>query len=238
MDAGSSLPTSGNTSGCALEIDLAGVWHLVQLGATVAGTATANGTTAIANADAVAAAADRLRLRTFAIHNIAGVYSLSAATQHDRRPWAKGAYYRVKRTSANFALTTTMTLLDSLAGGVAGQFQPRIECSGAPLRVAVKGMGSINMTAVAQYLQMELWVDGARHADSPATKPLIVSQQTTNAIDGSIDCGWTIIPTAGTHLVGIAARYSAGTSGTVQADATHPLVLEIEEILRDIGSNN
>jgi microcystin-dependent protein len=86
-----SLPIAGHTKGFALEIDVGGVWHLLQSGADVTGVTNANGATALSNADGVAPAAGRLRMLTLAISNNAGVYSLNGTGQHDWRLSAQPA---------------------------------------------------------------------------------------------------------------------------------------------------
>lgn len=157
----------------------------------------------------------------------AGSSSVSAGNIRDRRPWARGAYRRIAITAGDYTrpASSGMALIDST------NLQPRIECSGVPLRVRLYARPSFGAGS-AQGMDFELWVDGARSAASPTRRHVM-----SITGEASPDLSWDIVPAAGSHLIGVAAASPQAQALTIAANATNPLVLEIEEIVRQNADN-
>lgn len=160
-----------------------------------------------------------------------GMTVYPAVDIRDRRPWARGAYWRTTRTSnaqGGDDYTTT-----SVPGGDVDQtnLRPRIECSGAPLRMIFR-TGVANLT-VGNSVRLGLGIDSVLqggwpyHADQPAV--------------GNIPGGYVFdaLPTPGSHFIGPVWAVPNGGTGRLLARASVPFLVEltIEEIVRQNASN-
>jgi hypothetical protein len=144
----------------------------------------------------------------------------------DRRPWARGAYWTTSRTAGDYTTASTSAgFVDPV------NLQPRIECSGVPIRMTVKGTLR-NNTAAAQTDVMHA-IDG-------------IAQGTRIAHGGTgypagmnvpIGAAWTLTPAAGSHLIGLGWLVSAGTA-TFNAAGSYPLEFTVEEVVRQNTANN
>lgn len=172
--------------------------------------------------------ADRVRLADVLVP--AASSAVVAGNVRDRRPWARGAYKRVLRNAGAYALTTTLALIDST------NVDPRIECSGAPLRVAVKGLGNFNASAAAQYLIIQPWIDDALPPTLEVGAIWHPSYGATN-YDLPLMDHWIMSPAPGSHKIGLAARFSGGTAASIYATNGNPLTFEIEELVRQNADN-
>lgn len=189
---------------------------------TLAGTATA-GATLDNRTGAAALPNSAIRLADILVPAAAsGV--ISAANIRDRRPWARGACLWTIRTAGDY---TTAAISDTDID--ATNLQPRIECSGVPLRVTLAG--GVSHSVANTQVSLRILQDGAVPHDSA----LLVCIGAGNI--HSFTRTWDFIPTAGSHL--FKPQYAGGTAGTttLQADATRPLTFTIEELVRQNASN-
>ncbi|HWK28088.1 MAG TPA: hypothetical protein VNS09_16100 [Solirubrobacter sp.] len=181
-----------------------------------------------------------------------GASSITNSQIRDRRTWACGAYCRIIRNAngagssdanASYALTSaTIAYLDSV------NLAPRIECSGAPVRVRL--IGTVAATAITTRTALVSFspqMDGsgvsgmASIGSNPASNDS--SQRITIVSDGlALPCfEWTFTPASGSHVIAPAyAKHdvSGATNAEIFANAARPLVWEIEEIVRQNTANN
>lgn len=151
----------------------------------------------------------------------AGATSITNANIRDRRKWARGAFVILTHNS-NYTVSGSLALLD------ATNLNPRIECSGSPLRVTLHGQLSV-VSGAAQY-QTDLFVDGASANMSSA-------QTVPNTTAQFIESSWVIVPSAGSHKIGPAAQ-AITNAITFVGSASASIKLIIEEIVRQNTANN
>ena len=192
--------------------------------AVLSGTATA-GATLDNRTGAAALPNDCLRLADILVP--ATSTSVTTANIRDRRPWARGAFFTITRTAADY------TVSSATAAAIDGtNLAPRIECSGVPLRVALHG-SLINAVPTSTHLYIRLLVDGAA-VDERQTAFLA----TAVAQRFPTPSPWLITPAVGSHVISFDWRSTAGTTAvTLLANATNPLVAAFEEIVRPNASN-
>lgn len=191
---------------------------------TVSGLATA-GATIDNRAGAAALPADSLRLadRHLAVNG--------AATLRDRRPWARGAHKFIRREANSFGnahylrSSNVATLVDT------ANLYPRIECSGVPLLVRFDG------DAFAQGAEatmgLTLFVDGT------FLNPDNIRFLRRGVSGSHFGVSWEFSPTTGSHQIGPAFWSTDNvTSMALAAGAGEPLLLTVEETLRQNASND
>jgi hypothetical protein len=162
--------------------------------------------------------------------------TLSNSQIRDRRKWSRGAFCRIARTSNaaagnDYSVTsTTMAALD------ATNIKPRIECSGAPLRVRLLTTLTTTGTYVFSPQIDGVGMDGmANDGGSSATQSLLAqnSELTASGLE------WVTVPTAGSHRIYPAFAVSTGGNTlTLRAQAAAPLLWIVEEILTQNTANN
>lgn len=162
----------------------------------------------------------------------AAVSSLSNTVIRDRRPFARGAYYRLVRTANAAAGNDYGTSSASLIELDATNLKPRIECTGNPIRVTLRGRAAISIAATIKYA---LWMDGAG-TDGWSTEGSF-GFQTGGAAELPLYASWDMVPAAGSHRFSPAYTTTAGTL-TTYARSTLPLELTIEEFVRANTANN
>lgn len=185
------------------------------------GTATA-GATLDNRTGAAAAPSDWLRLADILVP--ATSTTVTTANIRDRRPWARGAYWRTLRTAGDYTRTAnTLALVDSV------NLQPRIECSGAPMRVNF----DIDWVsaASAKTMQIDLFIDGS---SSGFTRNDTAATLNTNQHFGVV---WEYIPVAGSHLIGPAFASVDNITLVKIYGTTPPLNITFEEIVRPSANN-
>jgi hypothetical protein len=160
-----------------------------------------------------------------------GVTTLANAVMRDRRKWARGAYLKILRNSnaaAGNDYTTTSTT-DVLIDGT--NLQPRIECSGAPLRISLRS--SVQNLNATDLVDISYKIDGAA-IDGGALFEL------TSAVAGQdvpFSALTDTIPAAGSHLVAPYWHVNLGT-GKLLAQSGVALVFVVEELVRQNTANN
>jgi hypothetical protein len=194
----------------------------------ITGTAT-SGATLDNRTGAAALPNDCLRLADILVP--ATSTSVTTANIRDRRPWARGAYRRIFRTANAAAGSDYTTALTTFAGIDPTNLKPRIECSGVPVRISLRGRMT-NASAAGIYFIPA--VDGVVAPEAASGdwmgQTLGVSQ------DAPLSIFWDIVPAAGSHLLEWAWRTTAGTA-TLFARSTVPLQLIVEEIVRPNAEN-
>lgn len=156
----------------------------------------------------------------------AAATTVTTANIRDRRPWARGAYFRATRSAADYTTgSASFVPIDST------NLLPRIECSGNPLKIMLLsqwthsvGSGTVILTP---------WIDSA--AAGVGTNGLTRTQQSV-AVADILAATFDVVPSAGSHTVGVAYATSAATL-TLNASATRSLIMTIEEIVRPNASN-
>jgi hypothetical protein len=159
--------------------------------------------------------------------------AISNSEIRDRRPWARGAFVHIPRltnAAAGNDYTTTSTsrvLIDST------NLNPRIECTGNPIRMRLTGQGS-NSTGGLTAIFLAAFLDGAAISSFTDMFPLL-SPAAAQANSFSVE--YTFQPAAGSHRIGWAWRVNGGT-GTISANVNVPVVMTVEEIVRQTVPNN
>lgn len=196
--------------------------------AVATGTATV-GATLDNRTGAVALPADSLRLADVLVP--ANSTSVVTANIRDRRPWARGAYNRIIRTSGTY--TTTVATVGLIDGT---NVQPRIECSGGPLRL--KAEGAMLHSASSAFGFLGFWLDGAAIDGLVPSTNLYQISLPSNGASYRFTVEQEIIPSAGSHLLGpVFSNGPVAGTLTVSSGAAAPLFFTIEEIVRQNTSN-
>lgn len=155
--------------------------------------------------------------------------SVTNANIVDRRKWARGAEWITTRQGAglNIAVTTTTkALIDAV------NFQPRIECSGVPMKVRLEG--SVFTSAAIFDSIFDLFVDSA--LIGTGRERTIPNPAATSKTYG-FNWEWQFTPTAGTHFIGPTLHVSTAATATLLASSTFALVMTVEEVVRGNGAN-
>jgi hypothetical protein len=156
--------------------------------------------------------------------------SVTTANIVDRRPWARGAYRRIMRTTASYTTTSA-----GFAPIDATNLQPRIECSGGPVRMSL--LGQFAHSVASGISGVFPGVDGSFADGAGAAAAQLYAPPGANG-NTHLDISWVTVPSAGSHLLGpLFAIVTAGTL-TVFATATIPLVFTVEELVRPSADNS
>jgi hypothetical protein len=158
----------------------------------------------------------------------AAVTSVGNAVVRDRRKWARGAFLRIVRTAGNYTTTS-----GSLVEIDATNLKPRIECSGAPLRVSLLGYA---FSSGGNLIGCGLFLDGAG-VDSTTN----ITNVNTTAANEALPIGYAYVttPAAGSHLLSPTYTDTTGLNTvTLNATAASPLVFVVEELVRQNAVNN
>lgn len=152
--------------------------------------------------------------------------TISNSQIRDRRKWARGAYAITTYTGTPTETTGVLTLVDPT------NLQVRVECSGAPLRLTLKGYMT-HATANAG-AQIDWFVDGAS-ANRLRSFTLVSSGF---ALEFDIEAN--IVPSAGSHLIGPAWANGnvANTLSMLGGTSVRPIEFTVEEIVRQNTKNN
>lgn len=166
----------------------------------------------------------------------AAAASVTNANIRDRRAWARGAYGRLMRTQ-NAAAGSNYTTTSSVYAAIdATNLSPRIECSGAPLKLCLRGQ--ISHTTTNSWVAFNVTIDGTMVDGLAANAPLWFSALPAAGFAQNFNMEWEIIPTAGSHI--IAPQFAtAGATGTLIVNATTPVLFTWEELpTRQNTANN
>jgi hypothetical protein len=148
----------------------------------------------------------------------------------DRRPWARGGYKRIVR-NANAAAGNDYTTTSTSAVAIdATNLAVRMECTGKPVRVSLRGR--CLHSAPPAGVNFELRVDGAQ-VDGGQMHPVVVAAASAHGFDTE----WDIVPTAGSRLFVPYYSVAAGT-GTLYARATIPAQFVVQELVPAVNADN
>lgn len=165
---------------------------------------------------------------------------VQATHVRDRRPWARGAYVKIVRNADagglddySQAATGALVELDAV------NLKPRLEFSGAPVRVSLRSQ--VQQTAAAGVVILSPLLNGAGIDGvtvSPAgTGPFAANIALGANSGGPVSVSYDFVPAAGSHRVSWAVAVTAGTTHFL-ARAAVPLQMTVEEIIRDSASND
>lgn len=217
------LPASGQYHGYGIEVDTNGAVSL-----STGGTDQATQALALANINTLAANG-KLRVADIIILNTAGVYTLDAS--RDRRPWAKGFFNKVRRTT-DISLTgvAAMQVID------ATNLQMRVETTTGQLRCFFRSW--FNNAVANGNLDLAVFVDGVIQGDVECFR---ASGNTTNVnVLGIVSWDITSLG-AGSHLLAPAwANPNGGGSIDKLFGNSAPaqgMSFTVEEIVRPNANN-
>jgi hypothetical protein len=142
----------------------------------------------------------------------------------DRRKWARGGLARAVRTAGD--LTTTSASFVQVSAAL----QLRVECSGVPTRIKLRG----RWQTTGSYVALKPIIDGA--GDGTVTDFYAVSISGSGN-DAALNAEYEFNPAAGSHLVEFYWRAGTGTA-TLNANTTTPAVFTVEEIVKQNSANN
>jgi hypothetical protein len=156
--------------------------------------------------------------------------SVTTANIRDRRPWARGASRFVFRTSGDTASFSATSWADIDATNL----KPRIECSGVPLRISLKGMGT-SATAGTHAFAYAIDGDLTGTTISPRNRFLTTALSTNYPVELS----WGIpAPTPGSHLISPVERAITGAWNFLSGGANGGQIeFSVEEIIRPNADN-
>lgn len=157
----------------------------------------------------------------------AAVSSITNANIRDRRKWARGAFWKTVVTAGDYTRNNLiMAEIDTT------NLKPRIECAGNPIIVTLDCLCTDSTATVGFFF--DLFQDG--------TELNLMRQFSTPAANvpfpGALR--WTIVPSAGSHQFAPGFASSVGGADTmkVYANTTFPLMMTVEEVLRQNTANN
>lgn len=160
----------------------------------------------------------------------AGPY-VQATHIRDRRPFARGFYRRLtQKAGGDYSITST-----SEAAIDATNLQMRVECTGVPLRVKF-GPARIAHNTAGQFFVFTPRVDGAIPTEIDSTAGGHTVQVPSTGVGASSAPFWDLVLAAGSHLITMYARTTAGT-GTVFRGTGGHVEFEVQELLRQDVSN-
>jgi hypothetical protein len=212
--------SSGNPRVDSVVIDKDGV------PAYIAGTATV-GATLNNRTGAPTVPNNSMRLADVLVAN--GAASVPNSVIRDRRPWARGAFYSYERPAASGDYSTSSTTFVAIDST---NMNPRIECSGLPLRFTFEAVVSHSATNSTFF---KLLMDGATSvAETQVNSP---GAGVNVPLTWSVVLPLSAIP-AGSHTFQL--QYAVGISGTstVKAGASYRPNFTLEELLRQNMANN
>lgn len=170
------------------------------------------------------------RLAEFVV--AAGATSIASAAIRDRRGWAAGGYRRVARSTnatggIDYPATNgplAFTAVDS------ANLAPRMECSGAPVRLHV--FGQVTSGVAGAFFLVHWRMDG-QPIDGGGDGTVYIPD-TGNIL--SIDFTRTVIPPAGSHVFAPYITWVVGQA-TLLARVGQAVIVEVEEVVRPVASN-
>lgn len=156
--------------------------------------------------------------------------TISNGQIRDRRPWARGARQTITRTSADYTISSTTT-----AAVDAVNLNTRIECSGAPIKLSLRGAIAADAVASAVAI-LQHRMDGAviNGGSEHPVKPIQASATIPVGFDYEVE----IVPTPGSHV--FAPYWRTGFGGEVvrlKAGGAWAALYSVEEIVRQNASN-
>lgn len=158
-----------------------------------------------------------------------GASSITNSVIRDRRKWARGAFCRAV-ASGPYTVSGSFALID------ATNLAPRVECSGAPVRVrleaAGRGQGGIYVY-LTPVIDNGSVGDGLGAVGGTPDAANCFARGTYGGSDGALGFEWVFTPSPGSHII---APAWGSSDGRISSSA--PLAWTVEEILRPNARNN
>lgn len=161
-----------------------------------------------------------------------GGAAVTNANIRDRRPWARGAHVNVTRkTNAAGGSDYTTTSASFVDVDASANISPRLELSGVPVRVKVRGRWQ-NTVSTAK-LVLAFYMDGAQLDGEvgPATIPPAIN--TPESLNHEYELP---APAPGSHYFGPRWLVFGGT-GSIQAQGAIPFQFVVEELVAQSANN-
>ncbi len=177
---------------------------------------------------AAALPSDHLRLADVLVPALSS--AVTNGNTRDRRPWARGAYHLVTRTSGDLTVNAGFADFDT-------NTSPRMEFSGNPVEISFFAVGS-HASATGRIGRQILdntvvspGTGGPKYFASPL--PASAAQQI------NIEDTWAYVPAAGTHKIQLQTWNPDSGSGaaTINASSTGPATLVVREFVRQNANN-
>lgn len=144
----------------------------------------------------------------------------------DRRKWARGAYSQIVRTAGSYTGNGTVVPIDST------NLNPRIECSGAPVRITLSGIAS--HTTANSFIGLGVNLDGSALDGTTNVSGVFVASAGGIAL---VHMEYVTTPAAGSHR--FAPTWVPGApTATLYATAASPLRFTVQELSRPNTANN
>ncbi len=191
----------------------------------LSGSATAGATLDNRNG-AASLPADHLRLADVLVP--AGSSAVTAGNVRDRRPWARGAYWRGNYTGGNITVVNSLVNFAVSSPNLA----PRLELSGAPLTMTVRASVQVGGGAsVTLYPTLDgSIVDAISGAGVHQT-------YSASTVGTGVSHQWDTTPAAGSRVASWA--HLASINGqTIVASAAAPIQVTFREDIRSNANNN
>lgn len=154
----------------------------------------------------------------------AGTYVI--LKEMDRRPWARGGFARIERTSGNITVPASVAPLDATGLAI------RMECQkNAQVRLTLRG--EVSGFTGTEYLSLGFRGNGATISGSVDGQGVRISGNNFSAINFEYVYA---VPSAGSYLFQPTGFKSAGTL-TIPSEAAHPLRFVVQEIARENANN-
>jgi hypothetical protein len=169
-------------------------------------------------------------LRLADIHVPAADTTIANAQIRDRRRWARGALFVGTRTSGDVAISgANWQEVDGT------NLKARIECSGAPVRVAFFASGFSSAPGSAAFAY-SLDGDLIGAASLHARNRFLTHGATSNY---TLASSWGFVPTAGSHLLSLIERALSGTLTLYGGGGSGGSIdFHVEEIVRPNATNS
>lgn len=159
-----------------------------------------------------------------------GAASIANSVIRDRRPWARGAYVRIVRGVADYTNATTgYAIIDGT------NLAPRIECTGSPVRVTLRGR--LTNDTVGNNAAICMAIDGLRDDGAALSDDLSVYASAAGVFySGGFT--WDFVPSAGSHIFAPYMRATPGGTARLASSATSRVELTVEELVVQNTANN
>lgn len=165
----------------------------------------------------------------------AGVTSITTANIRDRRAWALGAHKQIIRNAdagGTDDYTNAATTFGAPSAIDTTNLNPRIECSGVPLRATLRGHVRHSIANARVFIAL------AQDAAVISGGQSYPQRITTLGENEGVEATWEFTPVAGSHLFAPHMYGSAAGTNLLAASASVPCEFIVEERFRQNASND
>jgi hypothetical protein len=153
----------------------------------------------------------------------AAAASITNTVIRDRRKWARGAHVFIVRNTGNYT-----TVSGSYVEVDTTNLKPRVECSGAPVRIKMSSYAAISAVTTAFF---NYFLDGVSASQARGIQETVAGANQPTTFE------WETTPAAGSHQFSLAFLTTSGTL-TLAATAADQLLFSVEEVVRQNTANN